>query len=120
MKPLRIGSEKERVCLNNLTSGGIFFNKYSFRVNNYNFLGNWSYNYNYWTAGTQAGCPGQWSWCGLEGGTGLDDNLLWEKGQPDNKGGKEDCVHLRIYSNSTGVRLTDRNCTSKMIFACEV
>jgi hypothetical protein len=81
---------------------------------------NWTLNYNYWTSGTQKGCSGQWSWCGVEGGEGIEDLIAWEKGQPDNKGGLEDCVHLRLFPNATGARLTDRSCSSRMIFACEV
>jgi hypothetical protein len=51
---------------------------------------------------------------------GLSDNLKWEAGQPDNKGGREECLHIRFVQNVTGTILTDRNCTAKYIFACEV
>jgi len=83
-------------------------------------IGNWSYNFNYWTGGTTQGCPGQWSWCGTQPVLGLSDDLKWEKGQPDNKGGKEECLHMRFVQNSTGTILTDRNCSAKYIYACEV
>jgi hypothetical protein len=73
---------------------------------------------NFWTGGTQKGCQGQWSWCGVGGA--IADDIKWEKGQPDNKGGQEDCVHMRFVLNSTGTIITDRNCTNKYIFACEV
>jgi hypothetical protein len=77
-------------------------------------------NFNYWTAGTNKDCPGQWSWCGTEPLESLSDELKWEKGQPDNKGGKEECLHLRFIKNATGTIITDRNCSFKYIFACEV
>jgi len=79
---------------------------------------NWQHNLNFWTAGTRQGCKGQWAWCGS--GVGFSEELVWEKGQPDDKGGREDCIHMRFVLNSTGTILSDRNCTSKLIYACEV
>jgi len=84
-------------------------------------LANWKGNHNYWTSGTQKGSKGQWWWCKQDGSaTSFSTDLIWEKGQPDNKGGNEDCTHLRFIMNTTGTILSDRNCTSKYIFACEV
>jgi len=82
---------------------------------------NLTLNYNYWTGGTQQGCRGAWRWCGGvgEGVRGVDHLLKWDKGQPDNKGGREDCLHLKK-SNVSGILLTDRNCTDRYIFACKV
>jgi hypothetical protein len=82
--------------------------------------GNWNFNFNYWTGGTNKNFPSQWSWCGSQPVVGLSDNLKWETGQPDNRGGKEECLHLRFVQNATGTILTDRNCTAKYIYACEV
>jgi Lectin C-type domain len=84
----------------------------------YGVLEGWPYNMNFWTGGTQKGCQGQWGWCGAGGGIG--DDIKWEKGQPDNKGGQENCVHMRFVLNATGTIITDRNCTNKYIYACEV
>ncbi|XP_059482888.1 uncharacterized protein LOC132201040 [Neocloeon triangulifer] len=104
MAPLILETPAEQECFEKYTLSAI----------------NWTLNFNYWTAGTQRGCAGQWSWCDPGNNyLSLGDNLKWEIGQPDNKGGKEDCVHLRILLNSTGTVLTDRNCTSKYIFLCE-
>jgi len=82
---------------------------------------NWTLNFNYWTGGTQTGLFGQWSWC-KQGHSPerLVKDLVWDTGEPDNKGGKEDCVHLRIGRNGTPVKLTDKNCSSLLIFACQV
>jgi len=102
MTPLSLDTVQEQQCLSNLT--------------NSNLTG----NYNYWSGGTQQGCRGSWRWCG--GGVvvkGIDDLVQWEKGQPDNKGGRQDCVHLKNQVGS-GLFLTDRNCTDKYIFACKV
>jgi hypothetical protein len=81
---------------------------------------NWTLNFNYWTGGTTKNMPSQWSWCGTNPILGLNDNLKWEKGQPDNKGGNEECLHMRFVMNSTGAIITDRNCSLKYIYACEV
>jgi hypothetical protein len=81
---------------------------------------NWTLNFNYWTAGTNKNFPSQWSWCGTKPIKGLSNDLKWESGQPDNKGGKEECLHLRIVLNKTGTIITDRNCSLKYIYACEV
>jgi len=83
-------------------------------------LGGWNYNLNFWTGGTTQECPGQWSWCGSQPVLGLSNDLKWEKGQPDNHGGTEDCLHLRVVLNQTGIIITDRNCTFKYMLACEV
>ncbi|CAB3387487.1 Hypothetical predicted protein [Cloeon dipterum] len=80
----------------------------------------WKANFNYWTSGTWKGAPaGQWSWCETTGPTVPDKNLIWERGQPDNKGGNESCIHFRFVLNSTGAVLTDRNCDSKFLYACK-
>jgi hypothetical protein len=47
-------------------------------------------------------------------------NINWAQGQPDNKTGRETCVHLRIFQNISGAVLTDRECKDKFIYACKV
>ena len=79
---------------------------------------NWTLNLNYWTAGRQQGCWGEWGWCHAASGAALADDLLWLSGQPDND--KEGCVHLRIFTNGSKVALSDRNCSSKFAIACKV
>ncbi|XP_059489056.1 uncharacterized protein LOC132204526 [Neocloeon triangulifer] len=92
-------------------------------LTNFSFINkdNWKANFNYWTSGTQKGSPANhWSWCRPDGGpTTLNTQLVWEQNQPDNNGGNENCVHFRFILNDTGTILTDRNCTSKYIFACK-
>ncbi|XP_065345613.1 uncharacterized protein LOC135943123 [Cloeon dipterum] len=81
---------------------------------------NWKANYNYWTSGTWKGSPpNQFSWCKPSGPSVLAGDLVWEKGQPDNAGSNESCVHFRFVLNSTGTIMTDRNCANKYIFACK-
>jgi hypothetical protein len=107
MEPLLIENGRELACLSNLTKSG-----------------NWTGNFNYWTSGTQKDI-GNWTWCGKDGATVLSADVTWDKGQPDNKGGHEDCIHLKLKKNNvTGhpqeFVLTDRNCTDKYIMACKV
>jgi Lectin C-type domain len=107
MEPLLIENGRELECLGNLTKKGT-----------------WTGNFNYWTAGTQKNCRGTWSWCGNGGAKVVNADVTWDKDQPDNKGGREDCIHLKLKKNATGhpqeFVLTDRNCTDKYIVACKV
>ncbi|XP_065345862.1 uncharacterized protein LOC135943312 [Cloeon dipterum] len=105
MEALNLDSKAEQFGLTNLT---IVYNNRT-----------WKANFNYWTSGTQKGSPqGHWSWCEPNGPTVFSPGLTWERGQPDNNNGSESCVHFRFVLNSTGTILTDRNCESKLIFAC--
>jgi len=102
MTPLSLDTGLEQQCLSNA------------------YKKNWTLNLNYWTSGTQQGCRGVWSWCGgASGDRGIDGLVLWETGQPDNKGGRQDCTHLK-FINGSGFFLTDRNCTDRYILACKV
>jgi hypothetical protein len=108
MEPLLIETVRELNCLSNLTKNGT-----------------WTGNLNYWTGGTQRDCRGSWSWCGKDGARVFNDDITWDKNQPDNKGGREDCIHLRLKKNNVTGRpeefvLTDRNCTDKYVLACKV
>jgi hypothetical protein len=85
----------------------------------------WRGNFNYWSSGTQQGCRGAWNWCSRTGPRPFDDSFApWDSGQPDNKGGREDCIHLRLANSSSsgpkGFFLNDRNCTNKYVLACKV
>jgi Lectin C-type domain len=70
---------------------------------------------NYWTDGIKKDSAWQWSVANLT----VPSTLLWDVGQPDNKAGNEDCLHLRVY-NGSDVKITDRNCSHKYIYACQV
>jgi hypothetical protein len=83
-------------------------------------IGNWKFNFNYWTSATSRGSKGQWNWCTGTSSLPLTSNLTWAFNQPDNKGGVEECLHMRLMQNSTGVALSDRNCSDKFVIACEV
>jgi Lectin C-type domain len=103
MEPLVLESGIEQQCLSNFTSV------------------NWKFNYNYWTGGTQQGCMGQWRWCGSADKI-VKTELLWAPKQPDNKYGKEACMQMRIYNKAPtfGIKLSDRPCSDKYLFACQV
>jgi hypothetical protein len=82
--------------------------------------GNWKYNLNYWTGGAQRDCKGQWTWCAGADKVTLSQSLNWAYNQPDNKAGGDDCIHMKLLQNTTGIVLSDRNCSDKYIVACEV
>lgn len=103
MMPMTLDSAFEQECLSNMTK-----------------VSGWTGNHNYWTGGTQQACRNSWGWCGNAAGPrGITDDVKWEVGQPDNLGGRQDCVHLKNVKGS-GLLLTDRNCTDRYILACKV
>ncbi|CAB3386061.1 Hypothetical predicted protein [Cloeon dipterum] len=105
MEPLNMDNADEQTGLKGLTV---------------RFKDDWKMNFNYWTSGTWQGSPQKmWSWCEPNGPTVFPPGLIWEAGQPDNRDGNETCVHFRFILNSTGAIMTDRNCTSKYVFACK-
>ncbi|XP_065345785.1 uncharacterized protein LOC135943256 [Cloeon dipterum] len=107
MESLNIDSKTEQLGLTN----------YSLSFN----ISDWKANFNYWSSGTWKGAPaGQWSWCEPSGPSIFAPGIIWERGQPDNNGGNESCVHFRFVFNATGTVMTDRNCSNKYIFACKM
>lgn len=84
-----------------------------------NFLGNWSLNYNYWTAGINLSDGAVW--CpGLEPISNASANIFGYS-SPGNKG--KECVQLKISREAISIfkwRLQFKNCKERLIFACEV
>ncbi|XP_065341913.1 uncharacterized protein LOC135940787 [Cloeon dipterum] len=78
----------------------------------------WTQNWNYWTAGRAMGIWGQWAWC--PGAIDLPDSLSWAPGQPDNYQKNENCLHLQVTKNASGIILSDRNCSHKYVMACQL
>jgi len=99
MKPFYLQDPSDQKCVSDLTN-----------------LTTWKYNFNYWTGGK--GFRALWSWC--DPARPDFQETLWEKGQPDMKGGGPDeCVHLKL-KKGEGAVLTDRNCSHKYVLACRV
>jgi len=80
---------------------------------------NWTGNLNYWTGGMQ-GCKGFWGWCAGSKYLPFTANMTWGLNQPELFKEKENCLHLRVFQNKSGVVLNDRECKDKYIIACEV
>jgi hypothetical protein len=82
-------------------------------------LENWTGNFNYWTGGVQS-CKGRWGWCS-EGGkfSALAANLSWAWNQPELQKANENCLHMRISANNS-ILLSDRECSNRFIYACQV
>jgi len=118
MTPLVINSNEEQNCISNFTSGIRYFLYVILLFKFLLIVANWKGNLNYWTGGVQ-GCKGFWGWCSGSELQPFTSNLSWGMGQPEHKKEKENCLHLRVTQNSSGVLLSDRECKDKYIFACE-
>ncbi|XP_065352263.1 uncharacterized protein LOC135947365 [Cloeon dipterum] len=99
MHPIWFSSAYDFECLSNTTKA------------------NWTLNWNYWTAGRAMGTWGRWAWC--PGAVNLPDSLSWAPGQPDNNQTNENCLHVQVTKNSSGILLSDRNCSHKYVMACQ-
>jgi hypothetical protein len=67
-------------------------------------------------------CNSSFSWCSaasIDNIKHIPGDLAWDPKQPDNLGGNETCLHLKILKTG-GVKLTDKNCANKFIVACKV
>jgi hypothetical protein len=119
LKPIAFETNEEQMCFNNLTKGKCTTFYRVCLLTELATVG-WKLNYNYWTAGTDRKSPGVWSWCGTKPTQGLFDGLNWGIGQPDNLRGVENCLHMQLSKNGTGISFNVKNCSMKFILACEV
>lgn len=58
-------------------------------------------------------------WCTPDGSNVSDVSVQWQKGQPDNLGGEQRCLHARVLTNVSKIIVSDRNCSDKYVVACE-
>jgi hypothetical protein len=58
-------------------------------------------------------------WCSPNGSAVTNTSVLWQKGQPDNLGGNQRCLHGRVLTNVSKIVVSDRNCSDKYVLACE-
>ncbi len=65
-----------------------------------------------WLAGNDIVNEGTWRWANNNDLVNI--NLAWGPGQPDNSGGKENCLHLHKY-----FLLNDNVCNLKYPFMCQ-
>lgn len=61
------------------------------------------------------GCEGKFGWCSVNK---LVMKASWAGGQPDNSGGKENCLGLNMVGEK--VELQDEDCLKQLSFICEV
>jgi hypothetical protein len=70
----------------------------------------------FWTSGSDQGCPGNYSWCS----TGFEfrnQDVKWRDGAPDTRGG---CVFLKNANTTAESHLAADSCTAQKRFVCEV
>jgi hypothetical protein len=58
-------------------------------------------------------------WCSPDGLPVTNTSVQWKKGQPDNLGGEQRCLHGRVLTNISKLVVSDRNCSDKYVLACE-
>jgi len=82
----------------------------------------WRLNYNYWTSSLKFNnsVDDTFRWCEKDNPEVSSTVVQWQKGQPDNLGGNQRCLHMRILTNVSQVVVSDRNCSDKYVLACEV
>ena len=78
----------------------------------------------WWTAGVRVGNSDSWRWekhgdAWPAHSTGLNDKIFrnWNKGEPNNHGSDENCIHLWYQNGGTW---DDHKCYKEMRFICEV
>jgi len=71
----------------------------------------------FWTSGTDQGCPGKFIWCG-NNRTFLQSEINWKPGHPTEVG---DCVYLNsVVGPMNASHLVTEDCNVKKRFLCEV
>jgi len=69
----------------------------------------------YWFSASDEGCPKAFGWCAVNK---LVYKGVWAKGQPDNTGGKENCLGVNLDKDKA--ELHDEDCSKEMFYICEV
>ncbi|XP_059489868.1 uncharacterized protein LOC132205048 isoform X2 [Neocloeon triangulifer] len=84
-----------------------------------NMVSKWKFNANYWTSGLRFN-DRNFGWC-VKNDTVLMDgvNLPWAAGNPDNRNGTENCLHLKVNRTRADFLFSNRICTSLQFLACQ-
>ncbi|XP_059490127.1 uncharacterized protein LOC132205206 [Neocloeon triangulifer] len=69
---------------------------------------------NYWTSASDEGCEKAFGWCAVNK---LVRNAIWASGQPENAGGKENCLVVGVDTNKA--ELQDEDCLKTFKYICE-
>jgi hypothetical protein len=79
-------------------------------------------NNKYWCAGSDENCEGTFGWCDID--RPLAKWIPWNKGEPDNNGGHQNCLVLihntDILKSNVRSIFSDDYCDAKQQFICEV
>jgi len=117
MDPVIFTSREEQQCVTNFTSG--INTPSEIQPDKLTLSVNWKGNLNYWTGGKQ-GSKGTWGWCAGAQSQPFTANLSWAPNQPEYAKDNENCLHMRVFQNKSGLLLNDRDCKDKYIYACKV
>jgi hypothetical protein len=120
MTPLRLDTVLVKSALASFANGNFNINFcHIFKIATLLTVSTWKGLHNFWTAGCRSEITSRFQWCSLESSVELTKDVPWQKGQPDNLGGQQNCLHLK-FTNVSTTMISDRNCTSKFPFACQV
>jgi hypothetical protein len=78
----------------------------------------WALKTEFWTAGTNKGCPGSYEWCSKNAKLS-NKEARWKSGFP---AAGENCVHATFYDRDSGENssIATADCTEVKRFVCEV
>jgi len=119
MDPIIFSSWEEQQCVTNFTNRKIKMPQFDF-LYLFHLKKTWKGNLNYWTGGKQ-GCKGQWYWCSGSDSKPFTSNLSWAPNQPEFAKKKENCLHMRVPQNGSGILLSAKYVYQlKYIFKSEI
>jgi len=68
----------------------------------------------YWTAGSDVGCEGKFTWCPMGSSAFSTSELNWDSGSPNQIG---DCLYIKTLNNQT--LFANGHCDQEKHFLCE-
>jgi hypothetical protein len=124
MTPLRLDTQQVKSAFVAIANSNKYNQYFGHLPNKLNSTESILKQSNFWTAGRRSenvSWFGRFEWCSLDSSAELSSaTVTWQPGQPDNLSGQQNCLHLRILTNVSQIVISDRDCTSKFSFACQV
>ncbi|KRF98808.1 uncharacterized protein Dwil_GK27804 [Drosophila willistoni] len=71
----------------------------------------------YWTSGTDLAIQGQHIW--FSNGLNITLDEIWYPGEPNNKGGNENCDHMSFSKDNNPTGMNDNDCNLAYRYICE-
>lgn len=123
MTPLKLDSNDIKTAFITFANSIICNIKWKWIICHLWLLGStWKSLHQFWVGGKRSETDQEkFIWCTPNGSQELkNDTIQWQNGQPDNLGGNQNCLHLRILTNVSQAVLSDRSCSQLYPYACQV